>query len=195
MKKRCAWLPLDKKLYVKYHDEQWGVPIWDDAALFEMLVLEGAQAGLNWYTILKRRQDYKKAFDNFNPEIIAEYDKTKIEELLQNNGIIRNRLKIISTINNAKVFLKVKEKFNSFADFIWDFSDGQPIINYWKNISEIPTETDLSRKMSKELKRLGFSFVGPTICYAYMQSFGMVNDHTVNCFRHEEICKIIESKS
>jgi DNA-3-methyladenine glycosylase I len=184
--KRCEWCG-DDPLYVQYHDEQWGVPVHDDQQLFEMLILEGAQAGLSWITVLRKRNSYREAFDNFDAEKIARYDDKKIAELLNNPGIIRNRLKISATIKNARGFLQIQHEFGSFDQYIWSFVDGKPIVNHRKTLSEIPPETDQSRAMSKALKKRGFSFVGPTICYAYMQACGMVNDHTVDCFRYSDV--------
>jgi DNA-3-methyladenine glycosylase I len=187
IKKRCDWVPLDNPLYVTYHDEEWGVPVHDDRLLFEFLILEGAQAGLSWITILRKRENYRKAFDHFDPQKVALYDEEKIEELMQNSGIIRNRRKIEAAVHNAKVFLEIQEEFGSFDRFIWKFVDGKPIINRWKSDKEIPASTPESDIMSKELKKRGFKFVGSTICYAHMQATGMVNDHTIDCFRYEEI--------
>jgi DNA-3-methyladenine glycosylase I len=187
IKKRCDWVPLDNPLYVRYHDEEWGVPVHDDRLLFEFLVLEGAQAGLSWITILRKRENYRSAFDHFNPQKVALYDEVKIEELMQNSGIIRNRRKIEAAVQNAKVFLEIQKEFGSFDRFIWKFVDGEPIINLWKSYKEIPASTPESEIMSKELKKRGFKFVGSTICYAHMQATGMVNDHTIDCFRYEEI--------
>jgi DNA-3-methyladenine glycosylase I len=186
-KKRCQWVPLDNPLYVKYHDEEWGVPIHDDRLLFEFLVLEGMQAGLSWLTILRKRENFRTAFDHFNPREIALYNEKKIEELMQNGGIIRNRLKIVSAVQNAKAFLDVQAEFGSFDSFIWQFVEGKPIVNQWKTLKEIPAKTPLSDTISKELKKRGFRFVGSTIIYAHMQATGMVNDHTIDCFRYKEI--------
>ncbi len=186
-KKRCAWVPLDNPLYVKYHDEEWGMPVHDERLLFEFLVLEGAQAGLSWLTILKKRENYRAAFDDFNPQKIALYDEKKIAELMQNSGIIRNRLKIQGAVFNARAFLEVQAKYGSFDSYIWNFVDGKPIVNQWKSIKEIPPKTPLSDTISKELKKKGFKFVGSTIIYSHMQATGMVNDHTTACFRYEEI--------
>lgn len=179
---RCAWCG-DDPLYVAYHDTEWGVPIHDDNQWFERITLEGAQAGLSWITILRRRETYRTAFDQFNPEIVAKYDEAKIEALMNNTGIIRNRAKIISTIGNAQAFLRVQAEFGSFDSYIWGFVGGKTIINHWHSLSEIPAETDESRAMSKDLKKRGFRFVGATICYAMMQACGMVNDHTLDCFK------------
>lgn len=186
MKKRCAWAENDP-LYQKYHDEEWGVPVHDDKKLFEMLVLESAQAGLNWITILRKRENYRLAFDNLLPEKIAKYDEEKINQLLNNPGIIRNKLKILSAIQNAKSFLEIKNKYGSFDNYIWRFIDYTPRINKWKSLKEIPTKTKESDIMSKDLKKNGFTFVGSTICYSFMQAVGMVNDHLINCFRYDQI--------
>lgn len=185
-KSRCTW-PGDDALYCTYHDEEWGVPLHDDRRLFEFLILEGAQAGLSWITILRKRENYRAAFDNFNPMLIARYDANKIESLLQNAGIVRNRLKVEAAVNNARKFLDVREEFGSFDSFIWQFTGGKPKQNKWRSLAEIPASTPESDTMSKELKRRGFKFVGSTICYAHMQATGMVNDHTTNCFRHKEL--------
>ncbi|MDQ1352483.1 MAG: DNA-3-methyladenine glycosylase [Acidobacteriota bacterium] len=188
-KKRCAWVPLDNPLYLQYHDEEWGVPVHDERLLFEFLVLEGAQAGLSWLTILRRRENYRAAFDNFNPQKIALYDEKKIAELMQDSSIIRNRLKIQGAVINARAFLEVQAKYGSFDSYIWNFVDGKPLVNQRKNIKEIPPTTPLSDTISKELKKKGFKFVGSTIIYSHMQATGMVNDHTTDCFRYEEIIK------
>lgn len=182
---RCAW-PGDDPLYVSYHDDEWGVPIYDDQLLFAKLILDGAQAGLSWITILRKRGNYRKAFDGFDPVKVAAYDEAKIEELLGNAGIIRNRQKINSAIKNAQAFLNVQEEFGSFDAYIWGFVDGNPIQNEWQTMSELPAKTELSETISKDLKKRGFNFVGPTIIYAFMQAVGMVNDHTVDCFRYQE---------
>jgi DNA-3-methyladenine glycosylase I len=174
---------------VKYHDNEWGVPSKDDGVLFEMLSLGGAQAGLSWSTILKRRKHYRDAFAGFDPSKVARFTKKKRDKLVQNAGIIRNKLKIESTINNAKAVLMVQSEFGTLSDFIWAFVDHKPIQNRWISMKEIPTETIESRELSKELKRRGFSFVGPTICYAFMQAVGMVNDHEVGCFRYRQVMK------
>ncbi|MHA2424477.1 MAG: DNA-3-methyladenine glycosylase I [Candidatus Thorarchaeota archaeon] len=186
-KKRCGWAPLDDLLYVKYHDEEWGVPVHDDRMLFEFLLLEGFQAGLSWITILRKRENYRRAFDNFDPKKVAKYDEKKIEKLMQDSGIVRNRRKIESAVTNAKAFLEVQKEFGSFKDYIWGFVDCKPIVNKWKTMEEIPANTDLSDKISKDLKRRGFKFVGSTIVYAHMQATGMVNDHTIDCFRYNEV--------
>ncbi len=169
-----------------YHDLEWGVPVHDDRKLFEMLILEGAQAGLSWITILRKRDNYRKAFDNFNVNKIAKYDKKKINQLLNNEGIIRNRLKIAATIINAQLFLEVQKEFGSFDTYIWQFVGGKPIVNTRKSIKEIPPTTPESDTISKDLKKRGFKFVGSTICYAFMQAVGMVNDHTADCFRYKK---------
>ena len=181
---RCGWVNLDEPLYMQYHDEEWGTPCHDDQRLYEMLVLEGAQAGLSWLTVLKKRESYRAAFDQFDPEKVARYDDAKIAELMANPGIIRNRLKVNAAIQNAKAFLKVQQEFGTFDSYIWGFVGGKPKVNAWKGLGEIPPETDESRAMSKDLLKRGFKFVGPTICYAFMQATGMVNDHTVDCFRY-----------
>lgn len=186
-KKRCPWLPEDNALYKEYHDTEWGVPLYDDQKLFEMLILEGAQAGLNWFTILKRRHSYRQAYDQFNPEKMASWSQEKMDALLLDKGIIRNRLKILSAHKGAQAYLRIQEEEGSFSSFIWSFVGGAPIINHWENPWDIPVETEESIKMSKALKKKGFTFVGPTICYAYMQAVGMVNDHTVDCFRYDEL--------
>ncbi|MCL2760173.1 MAG: DNA-3-methyladenine glycosylase I [Desulfuromonadales bacterium] len=185
-KKRCVWCGNDS-LYQNYHDFEWGVPVHDDKELFEFLILEGAQAGLSWITILKKREAYRSAFDGFDPEIVAGFDEKRVAELLANPGIIRNKLKIQSAIANAKAFLKVQEEFGSFDTYQWRFVDGNTIQNSWKTISEIPAFTLQSDAFSKDLKKRGFNFVGSKICYAYMQAVGMVNDHTTDCFRWKEL--------
>jgi DNA-3-methyladenine glycosylase I len=183
IKSRCAWCGEDP-LYVRYHDEEWGVPVFEDRKLFEFLILEGAQAGLSWLTVLRKRENYRQAFDGFDPEKIACYDNRKIESLLKNSGLIRNRLKIESTIRNAKAFLKVKDEFGSFSAYQWQFVNGQPIKSKLKSLKELPAKTPQSDVFSRELKKRGFNFVGSTIIYAHMQATGMVNDHLVSCFRH-----------
>ena len=185
-KVRCAW-PGNDSLYQRYHDTEWGVPLHDDQRLFEFLILEGAQAGLSWITILRKRENYRAAFDGFDAMRIARYDANKIESLLQNAGIVRNRLKVQSAIINAQKFLDAQDEFGSFDKFIWQFVDGKPKQNKWRSLVDIPTTTPESDTMSKELKRRGFKFVGSTICYAFMQATGMVNDHTMDCFRHKEL--------
>ena len=178
---RCAWVT-DDEIYKKYHDEEWGRPVHDDRKLFEFLVLEGAQAGLSWLTVLKKREHYKKVFDRFNPEKVANYDDKKIQALLNDAGIIRNKLKINSAVRNAKVFLKIQQEFGSFDAYIWGFVAGKPILNHFKTIEEVPAKTALSDRISKDLQKRGMNFVGSTIVYAYMQAIGMVNDHTLDCF-------------
>jgi len=180
---RCPWGSSDP-LYVAYHDREWGVPEHDDRKLFEMLILEGAQAGLSWITVLKKREAYRLAFDRFDPQAVARYDRRRITRLLANNQIIRNRLKIEAAITNAKAFLETRDKFGSFDRYLWQFVDGRPIQNAWRNLQQVPARTAHSDAMSKDLKRRGFKFVGATICYAHMQATGMVNDHLVNCFRY-----------
>jgi len=187
--KRCSWLT-DDPLYIAYHDNEWGVPLHDDARLFEMLLLEGAQAGLSWLTILKRRETYRAAYDGFDPARIARWDQKKIESLLQDPGIIRNRLKVEAARTNALAFLQVVEEFSSFNAFIWSFVGGVPIQNGWPSLREIPARTSESDSMSRELKKRGFKFTGSTICYAFIQAVGMVNDHTVDCFRYKELREI-----
>lgn len=184
--KRCAWVGSDP-LYVAYHDEEWGVPVHDDRLLFEFLLLEGAQAGLSWSTILRKRQNYRLAFDYFDPEKVAAYGEAKVQALLADAGIVRNRLKIAAAIQNAQAFIKVQQAFGSFDAYIWGFVDGKPILNTWQHLSEIPAQTELSARISKDLLQRGFRFVGPTIVYAHMQATGMVNDHTVDCFRYTQL--------
>lgn len=185
MTTRCAWAK--NELAIQYHDTEWGVPIHDDHHLFELLILEGAQAGLSWDTILAKRENYRLAFDHFDPRIVATYDDKKRAELLANPSIVRNRLKIAAATKNAQGFIRVQEEFGSFDTYLWNFVDGRSIINHLQNMSDIPTSTKLSEKISRDLKKRGFTFVGPTIIYAYMQSAGLVNDHTIGCFRHTEI--------
>ena len=184
--KRCAWSNNDK-LYIKYHDKEWGVPVHNDRKLFEFLILEGFQAGLSWFTILKKRENFRKAFDNFDFNKIAKYDKKKINVLLKDAGIIRNRLKIEAAVTNAKAFIETRKEFGTFDKYIWSFTDGKPIQNKFESLKKIPAKTKLSDKISDDLKKRGFKFVGSTIVYAHMQATGMVNDHTVDCFRHKEI--------
>ncbi len=186
MPTRCSWAG-DDPLYTAYHDDEWGVPVHDDRTLFEFLILEGAQAGLSWITILKKRENYRQAFDGFDPKRIARYREARIEKLLGNAGIVRNRLKVNSAVTNAKAFLAVQKELGSFDRFIWQFVGGEPKVNAWKSMSEVPASTPESDNLAKELKRRGFKFVGTTICYAYMQAVGMVNDHVVNCFRYREL--------
>jgi DNA-3-methyladenine glycosylase I len=185
-KSRCAWAGSDA-LYQSYHDTEWGVPLHDDQRLFEFLILEGAQAGLSWITILRKRENYRAGFDGFDAARIAGYGANKIESLLQNEGIVRNRLKVEAAVINAQRFLEVQDEFGSFAAFIWQFVGGKPKQNAWRSLADIPASTPESDAMSKELKQRGFKFVGSTICYAFMQATGMVNDHTTNCFRHKEL--------
>ena len=182
-RKRCPWAGNDP-LYCAYHDDEWGVPSVDDRHLFEMLILEGAQAGLSWITILKKRENYRQAFDHFDAEKIARYNQRKIDELLHNAGIVRNKLKINAAIENARQYLNIVEEYGSFSDYIWQFTGGQPTINHWPTLKQVPVTTRESDAMSKALKKRGFKFVGSTTCYAYMQAVGMVNDHVTDCFRH-----------
>ena len=190
MKTRCQWAEANEH-EIEYHDTEWGVPEHDDRKLFEFLVLEGAQAGLSWDTILKRRENYRKAFDGFDFEKVAAYDEKKIAELLQDSGIIRNKLKVRSAVNNAKVYIIIRNEFGSFDAYLKTFlPDGKSIQNSWKSMQDIPGKTELSEKISKDMKKRGFNFVGPTIIYAFMQAVGMVNDHVVDCFRHEECRKM-----
>lgn len=182
-KTRCAWAS-DEPIYRQYHDEEWGKPTFDDRALFELLILEGVQAGLSWITVLKKRENYRACFDNFDAEKMARYSDKKVQELLANPGIVRNRLKVAAAITNAQAYLRVKQEYKSFADYLWQFVDGKPLINHWQDKSQVPAKTALSDKLSKDLQQRGFKFVGSTICYAYMQAVGMVNDHTQDCFLH-----------
>jgi DNA-3-methyladenine glycosylase I len=191
MKQRCEWCGADP-LYISYHDEDWGVPLHDDRKLFEMLILEGAQAGLSWLTVLRKRQNYRKAFHDFDPEIVAGYSQVDLDRLLVDPGIIRNRLKIESAIKNARGVLAIIEEFGTLDSFLWRYVDGKPQQNAWTSIAEIPAQTKKADMMSKDLKRRGFNFVGPTICYAFMQAVGMVNDHTVQCFRHEQVRQMVQ---
>ena len=186
MRTRCSWAGSDS-IYIKYHDTEWGVPVHDDRRLFEFLILEGAQAGLSWLTILKKRLNYRKLFDNFDPHKVVEYDTRKVSELISNKGIIRNRLKIEAAIQNAGAFLTVQQEFGSFDNYIWQFVGGRTLKNSWETVAEIPAQSEASAAMSSDLKSRGFKFVGPTICYAFMQATGMVNDHTIDCFRYEEV--------
>ena len=188
MKKRCEW-STSEQIYIDYHDKEWGVPVYDDRQLFEMIILDGAQAGLSWLTILKKRDNYRKVFDNFDAKKVAKYDSKKFDELMNNPGIIRNKLKIKSAIDNAKHFLEVQKEFGSFSNYIWQFVGDKPIVNKWKTLKEIPAKTKESDEMSKDLKKRGFKFVGSTICYAFMQAAGMVNDHTMDCFRYKQLAK------
>ncbi|UCD48799.1 MAG: DNA-3-methyladenine glycosylase I [Phycisphaerales bacterium] len=186
MKQRCQWCQ-GHEIYLAYHDEEWGVPVHDDRTLFEMVVLDGAQAGLSWLTILKKRDNYRAAFDNFDPQKVAKYSPKKIEQLLRNPGIVRNRLKVESAVHNARAFLEIQAELGSFDAFLWRHVDGAPIQNAWTSVAQIPTRTKESDALSKDLKRRGFNFVGSTICYAFMQAAGLVNDHVVDCFRHAQL--------
>jgi len=185
-KSRCAWVPADNELYQAYHDDEWAVPEYDDQRLFEMLLLEGAQAGLSWITILKKRETYREAFDGFDPEKMARYDTRKLASLLKNEGIVRNRLKVNAAVTNARAYLalqkELKAEGSSFSEYLWGFVGGEPVINRWKTLADIPSKTEVSDTMAKALKKKGFTFVGSTICYAFMQAVGMVNDHEVSCF-------------
>lgn len=181
---RCAWVNLENSTYVTYHDEVWGEAVFDDRLLFEMLILEGAQAGLSWETILNKQKNYEKAFDNFDPVKVASYDQVKIDELMSNQGIVRNRRKIESAIRNAKVFLKIQQDFGSFANYLWSYVNHQPIKNHYQSIHDVPTSTNLSDEISKDLKKKGMNFVGTTIIYAYLQAVGVVNDHSIDCFKY-----------
>lgn len=185
--KRCPWVDLSKADYVAYHDREWGVPVYDDRLLFEFLTLEAAQAGLSWYTVLRKRDNYRLAFDRFDPEKVARYDEQRLVHLLSNPGLIRNRQKVAAAINNARRFLEVQEAFGSFAAYIWRFVGGQPIVHKIRTLRDYPATSPESDTMSKDLRQRGFTFVGSTICYAHMQATGMVNDHTVDCFRRQEI--------
>ncbi len=187
MTTRCAWASPTDSLYLAYHDTEWGVPLHDDRALFEFLVLEGAQAGLSWATILHKRENYRKAFDRFDPRKVARYDARKVKALLADAGIVRNRLKIAAAVQNAKAFLAVQKEFGRFDAYLWQFVGGKPIKNAWKTLKDIPARTPESVAMSRDLLKRGFKFVGPTICYAHMQATGMVNDHVVDCFRYEQV--------
>jgi DNA-3-methyladenine glycosylase I len=184
-KKRCTWCS-DDPLYVAYHDDEWGVPLYDDSTLFQFLLLEGAQAGLAWITVLRKREGYRRAFDNFDAQTIARYSDKKLETLLQNPQIIRNRLKVFGARQNAQAFLKIQEDRGSFASYIWDFVDGKPVQNCWPSSADVPANSPISDRLSKDMKKRGFTFVGSTILYATMQATGMVNDHTTDCFRHSE---------
>lgn len=194
MKNRCGWCGNDP-IYIAYHDDVWGVPLHDDRLLFEFLILEGAQAGLSWITILKKRENYRKAFHNFDYERIAEYTETDVARLLADSGIVRNRLKINSAIKNARATLDVREQYGSLDSYLWRYVDGVPIQNEWKSTEVMPAKTELSDAMSKDMKKRGFNFVGSTICYAFMQAVGMVNDHTTDCFRHKEIKEYLGGSS
>ncbi len=185
MTSRCGWAGEDP-VFVAYHDEEWGVPLHDDRSLFEFLVLEGAQAGLSWSTILHKRKRYREVFDNFDPALVAAYDSVKIQTLLNDPGIVRNRAKVGSAVTNAKAFLEVQGEFGSFDRYVWEFVGGSPRLNHWNELAQIPSQTSESESLSRDLKERGFRFVGPTICYAFMQAVGLVNDHVTDCFRHEE---------
>lgn len=185
-KNRCPWSNVDP-LYIDYHDHEWGVPVFDDRLLFEFLILEGMQAGLSWLTILKKRENFRASFDNFNPEVIAKYNQKKFDKLMADKGIIRNRLKIQSAITNARAFIQVKNEYGNFADYVWQFVDGKPIKNHCKSLKEVPASSVISDKLAKDLKKRGFKFVGSTICYAFMEAVGMVNDHLTDCFRYKEL--------
>ena len=186
MANRCAWVG-DDPLFIQYHDLEWGLPVHDDRVLFEFLILEGAQAGLSWSTILRKRENYRKAYDNFDPQVVARYDEAKVAALLADPGIVRNRRKVAASIENARAFLAIQQEFGSFDAYIWGFVGGSPLHNAWRSLSEIPAQTPAAQALSKDLIRRGFHFVGPTIMYAHMQATGMVNDHTVDCFRYAEL--------
>lgn len=190
---RCGWSITDP-LMIEYHDNEWGVPVHDDRKHFEMIVLDGAQAGLSWQTVLRKREAYREAFDNFDFGKVARYNEKKIAKLLENPGIIRNRLKVSSAVKNARAFLAVREEFGTFDKYIWQFVGGSPVHNSWKSLKELPAKTHVSDAMSKDMKKRGFNFVGSTICYAYMQAAGMVNDHTTECFRYKELRRISKNK-
>ena len=194
MKTRCQWCGEDP-LMIEYHDTEWGVPIYDDRMLFAKLILDGAQAGLSWLTILRKRENYWRAFENFDPEVIASYDETKIASLMNDPGIVRNQSKIRSAVKNAQAFLRLREEPGSFSKYLWDFVGNKPVVNTWTAMSQLPAVSQKSELMSKGLKERGFSFVGPTICYAFMQAVGMVNDHTVDCFRYAELRGEVDSIS
>jgi len=187
MKKRCTWVPENDQLYIDYHDHEWGVPVHDDQKFFEFLILEGFQAGLSWRTILHKKDNFRKAFDKFDPHIVADYKEDKIQSLLKNAGIIRNQLKVRGAVQNAKAYLEVQKEFRSFDKYIWQFTGGNTIKNKFQSLKEIPASTKLSDEMSGDLKRRGFKFIGTTICYAFMQATGIVNDHTIDCFRYHEV--------
>lgn len=183
---RCDWVS-DDPLYIQYHDEEWGMPLFDEQRLFEFLILETFQAGLSWITVLLKRENFRKAFDNFDYKMVAAYDEAKVASLLEDAGIIRNRLKICAAVSNASAFMEVQKEFGSFKDYIWGFVDGKPLQNNWELKSQVPSKTELAETISKDLKKRGFKFVGPTVVYAHMQATGMVNDHTTDCFRHKEV--------
>lgn len=184
---RCPWLDLSKPDYVEYHDKEWGVPVHDDKKMFEFLILESAQAGLSWYTILKRRMGYEKAFANFDVQRVAKFDQAKVEELMLNEGIIRNRAKINAAINNAQIFIAIQKEFGSFCNYLWGFVNGTPIINELKDLSDYPATSELSDNISKDLKKRGIKFFGSTICYAHLQACGLINDHALSCYRREQV--------
>jgi DNA-3-methyladenine glycosylase I len=185
--RRCAWVDLSKPDYIDYHDNEWGVPIHDDRRLFEFLILEGAQAGLSWYTVLRKRENYRRAFDHFDPETVARYGERKVQELLANSGIIRNKSKILAAINNARGVLEIQEQVGSFDAYLWKFVDGRPIVHAFKSLKDYLATSRESDAMSKDLRRRGFTFVGSTVCYAHMQATGMVNDHAITCVRRQDI--------
>ncbi len=187
MKKRCAWAGNDDQLYIAYHDTEWAVPVYNDQTLFEFLVLESAQAGLSWRTILNKRAGYKKCFKGFDPKKVAKMTTTDIEKLMIDPSIVRNRLKITATIHNAQKFLEVVKEFGSFSNYMWSWTNGKPIRNTWKHMGEVPAVTELAERISKDLKKRNFKFLGPTVCYAYLQAVGIVNDHTTDCYRHAEV--------
>ncbi|MFW6075069.1 MAG: DNA-3-methyladenine glycosylase I [Chloroflexota bacterium] len=188
---RCRWVG-DDDLYTAYHDDEWGVPVLDDRVLFEFITLEGAQAGLSWLTILRKRAHYRAVFEDFDPARVAEFDQDRVEKLLQDPGIVRNRMKVESTVRNARAFLGIQAEYGTFARYLWGFVDGKPIQNRWASLADVPTETEESRRLSRDLKRRGFNFVGPTICYAYMQAVGLVNDHETGCFRYDAVRELGE---
>ena len=187
MPKRCDWCENTFDQYIRYHDKEWGVPVYDDQTQFEFLVLESSQAGLSWSTILKKREGYRKAFAYFDVEAVAAFDEEKVQQLLSNPDIIRNENKIRSAINNANRFIEIQQEYGSFCNYVWDFVDGEPIHNHWKNLDQVPATTELSDKLSKDLKNRGFKFIGSTTIYAHMQATGLVNDHLTSCFRHQQI--------
>jgi len=187
---RCGWVPRHKDFYVTYHDTEWGTPVRDDRLMFEFLTLEAFQAGLSWEIILKKRENFRKAFAGFDPQKVADFDEARIQILLEDAGIIRNQLKIRATVNNARCFLEVAAEHGTFCDYFWSFTDGKPLVNQWKTLAEIPTSTPLSDEIARDLKRRGFKFLGTTVMYAHMQAVGMVNDHEVGCFRHSELVDV-----
>lgn len=192
--KRCGWVPLDDELYIQHHDREWGVPVHESIKLFEFLILEGVQAGLSWRTVLYKRENYRLAFDQFDPSIISNYNDAKIRELLDNPGIIRNRLKVNAAVKNSRAYLKTSEEFGTFDKYIWNFVDNTAVDSRHTSISEIPPKNELSDRMSKDLKKRGFIFVGSTICYSFMQAVGMINDHVLDCFRHDEIHELANQR-